>query len=156
MAQDQKTRFDIKLPSTPSADDPALQAQLQTIYTSIRLLANQVEVMHKRKLNFGATMSIGTLVSIYDAGGGLTACVPAGYGLNECHGIVTTAATIGLVGEIMLLGVFDLFTGLTGVGAKLWVSATPGVITGASPGAGSQRIGYILSATEIWFDPMFS
>jgi hypothetical protein len=155
MAQDLKFRFDIKLPAQPKVqDDPILQGHLGIVYNSIKLLANQVEIMHKRKAAFGATMQVGTIVYFYDAGAGLQAALPAGYGTAECHAIVTTAANIGTVGEVLLFGLFDLYTSLPAIGTKLWASATPGGITSVNPGAGSQRIGYVLSATEIWFDPM--
>ncbi len=47
-------------------------------------------------------------------------------------------------------------TGLTPVGAEMYVSATPGGVTATAPTTTGQYVriaGYALSATELWFNP---
>lgn len=153
MAQDLKQDFNIRLPSVPHTNDPELNSELLIVYNSMRLLADQVERRYRLYVPFGATLGVGVLVYFYDAGAGVQTVQAAAYGVNEANAVTTIAATAGSSGEVMLLGKLAGFTGLT-IGQKFWLSAVPGAFTAASPGANSQRVGYALSTTELWVNPM--
>lgn len=153
MAQDLKQKFNIKLPSVPSTNDRELYRELLVVYNSIRLLANSLEKSRSFPILFGDTMAVNTLVNINDSAGSTVARLSQ-YGVNECRGFVSVPAAAGSIGEVTLIGYFDFETPIgVPIGSRLWASATPGAIAGASPGVGSQRIGYTLSPTRVWFQP---
>ncbi len=152
MAQDFKTRFDINLPAVPSASDRELHRELLIVYNSIRLLSSALEKRNSFPIVFETTIGLNVLVSITDVAGVATARV-ASYGVNEAHGFVSVPATAGNVGEITLVGYSDNPLSTAPAGTKLWLGVN-GLWVTTNPGAGSQRVGYKMSAVRTWISPV--
>ena len=155
MAQD--FSFDFNLPASPDSNiaDPVLYKELLIVYNSMKLIAEGIDKKYARVVKFNSGMTVGTIVNFFD-NAGETQARPAAYGVSEAHGFVSIAAGAGQFGEVKTLGWIEYNTSITVAGQKIWLSASAGSITGASPGAGSQRIGYFVSDRVMFFIPMLN
>lgn len=151
MAQDFK--FDFNLPASPDANiDPVLYKELLIIYNSMRLLADQIENMYRRVVRFNGNYNVGDIVNFYDPGDGIPTVRYANYGGPEAQGFVSVRRDASGYGEVKTVGYIEYGTSITIPGQPIWSGATPGTISGASPGANSQRIGYFVTDRIMWFN----
>jgi hypothetical protein len=183
MASQQKLSVNLGLDQLPSTDDQALFIQLTRIYNAIRNLASGVDTYtgplqydsalwsvltpaqtlwtagaNRLYLKFSDTVVAGAACNIYDNAGVMTARKAGGpaWAGGDAKGYSTGAVNAGDYGELILLGLCTLYSGLTR-GATYWASnATAGNITATKPNANGNRIqpvGYALTDTTFFWIP---
>jgi hypothetical protein len=165
------------LPNIPDPPDPAFFAEFQRLYNAIRNLTLAIDsytgaiaadssvysqtpisssILSQNLLRvycpFGVTLAFGQMVNLYSNAGVLTARLAAANvaGL-PAHGWCSIPATAGSYGEVMLGGLCRGVSGLT-PGITYYLGNTPGTIA-ASAGTVSQKIGYGLGASSLFFNP---
>jgi hypothetical protein len=97
------------------------------------------------------TIAVGQIVELYNNAGVLTARLSNVGTPRYARAFCSTlgGATPGAVSEFSLLGVNQFFSGLT-PGAIYYLSGTPGAI---QAGATAQRVGFALTAQNLFFNP---
>ena len=92
-------------------------------------------------------VAVGNMINIWNSGGARgRKSVSA---TQRIHGYALASGAIGDTIPICLFGLCSLIGGLT-PGADYYASTTPGQITASVT---SQRIGFALDATHLWFTP---
>lgn len=101
------------------------------------------------------TLTAGNVVNIWNDGGTLKVRkADATVAGKEVHGFVSSGITSGASGTVVFDGAISGLSGLT-IGAKYFLSTTPGTITATAPssvGNVVQPVGVAASATELIFE----
>ena len=164
------------LPNIPDPPEPEFFAEFTRVYNAIRNLTIAIDsytgaipaeaanfsqtpvtssVISQNSLRvyvpFGVTIAFGQMVNLYNSGGLTARLAAANVGGLQAHGWCSIPATAGSYGEIMLGGLCRGVIGLT-PGLTYYLSNTPGAIS-ATAGTVSQKLGYSLGASELFFQP---
>lgn len=171
-----KSSINTGLPNIPDPPDPAFFAEFSRLYNAIRNLTIALDTytgtlaadkeffsatsitstvrnqnLTRVYVKFGVDITVGKIVNLYDVSGTLTARLSDASSGKQMHGWCTIAATIGNYGEIMLEGLCTSISGLT-PGTIYYLGNTPGTIA-TTAGTLSQKLGFALSASSIYFRP---
>lgn len=172
-----KSSINTGLPNIPDPPDPLFFAEFQRLYNAIRNLTIAIDsytgalpaestaysqtpltssLLSQNLLRvycpFNVTLAFGQMVNLYSVSGVLTARLAAANiaGL-QCHAWCSIPATAGSYGEVMLGGLCRGVSGLT-PGVTYYLGNTPGTIA-STPGTVSQKIGYGLGSSSLFFNP---
>jgi hypothetical protein len=173
-----KSTINTGLPNIPSPPDPDFFAEFTRVYNAIRNLTIAIDAytgalpadainysvtpatatiltqnMQRLYVQFTDTVTYGQVIHLYNNAGVLNAQLSNASTSKSAHAWCSTAAgvTAGAFGEVMLGGLCTAFTGLT-IGATYYLGNAAGTIA-PTPGTLSQKIGYALSATQLFFKP---
>lgn len=182
MAGSQQLSINLGLPATPDVKDPTIFVELLRVYNAINAVARGLDtytgalpalpedydylgLSNLRDQNisrmypiFDVDVLAGAMINVYNVAGVLHARLAnATDGTKPARGFAAATVTSGNRGEIVLLGLHPLLSGLT-PGALYYLSAVSatGQITSAAPatvGNLVQPVGFALSDTAIWFNP---
>jgi hypothetical protein len=173
-----KSTVNTGLPNLPDPPDPAFFAEFTRVYNALRNLTVALDAytgalpaepqyysstpisttvlsqnQHRVYVQFQEAASYGQIVNLYNNGGALGARLSNASAARPGHAWCSTAGGV-LVGgwaEVMIGGLCLAFSGLT-PGATYYLGNTAGSI---APTAGvlSQKMGYALGATQLFFRP---
>ena len=174
-----KSTLNTGLPNIPDPPDPAFMAEFIIIYNAIRNIAIALDSYtgaigqdaayysqttpaksiltqnsHRLYVQFGATVTAGQTVHLYNSSGVLNAePANATTGTKPCHGWCSVGGIAGSWGEVILGGLWSgTFTPALIPGTTYYQSNTDGTI-GTSAGTSVQRIGFALSTTDLFMNP---
>jgi hypothetical protein len=177
MPSQEQLSINLGLPQTPETQSPELFTAILPIYNAVRNLARALDLYtgilprpesdwsqltpsdsilsagtNRLYVLFTVDVDAAKLVNLYDDGGVLKArYANASASSTMARGFAPASVVAGDYGQVILFGLNPYLSGLT-PGAVYFTSNSDGLY-GTVAGTVSQRVGYALSETDLFFNP---